>query len=1419
MTVRFFSTVLSASVFALSTVIGVSAQELPPPPPLKVFHTEVVLARNGAPNALIAVPPGEEYEQIGKRVSAAIARTSQVTLPVQDASQISLEMLRSTNMILVGYFASNPLVEYLYDEYFINLDMERPGRGGYEVRTVHDPLGAGTSFVYLGGADADAAGKAADDFIASLPQRGDVIYPHTVKVLRADGSLTYKSDPDSVARRVDAVRGKNFRDVATGVTGAAIDYYLTGNPDSLEVFRQTWPMLHEHVRGMKTVGDARGAFYLFNMWDNIEEAPQFSHEERAQVTAFLWEFASKFAYAGREPETLTVPPGNDWDSRVAWDIARYFHKYYGLDVGGLWAWANARFQGKAHFWRSNEDCPGYGGMTIYDTFYYAVPAHYNEWFDSGMARKACDYGIAIMNNLGGHAGFGDTSSMGAIGYWSNLFKVAAWKYRDGRYEYAANVSSGLSSSDFNYNQYQQDVVEAVVPEDMLGIHVIPLPEWVYESREKTLGTAPPQMNPVLDADPVPPQEQCFDKIVFRDSFDPQKQYLIVGGISHGYHAHPDGNSIIEFTDKGRYCLFDSGYFVPDTIEHNTLVVYRDGLFEPIPRLTGLSAMGDFPDVGITQTYLDGYNGVNWKRNIIWGKERYFLVIDEVEAEEAGSYGLNAVFRTVSDAKPEIGEDRVTATTRGRPFRLINASHTPFKTTGTTPPSAVRHAVIESKALDMQPGDRQYFANLLYCDSEPGPWAYDMVPVGENAVMISSADGYALAGTGKVEPTESSVIEAAAFHITPQGFAMIDGSTLTASATWFSADKPVNIHVALGETATGSIEAAQDTVVRLYAQGDQVNLDGKPIAVRTDTQALEFDVPAGSHSLSFTPGASAIEIGSWSDTWTRLQGRHHEALIAMAGDEGGDQMAGAAWKVETSRIDTMHVYVNDAGEQIPALHKTGTAKCWTEAQRGASPRNAVDGNPETYAAVSSSADWARDLPKDIGVEWSEPVSVGSLEIEYYNATYGPTDAGQELQAWDGEDWYPIQAQITRDETGANWTYAFEPVETTRLRVFITEFAQARTAVAELRIFPEAAHPEERQVRVPYSTNGLKAFDIDGDGKAELLAAVGPYVRCFAGDGALLWEVELEKDALCIDAYDLDNDGRAEIVVGGADHKLYCFDYQGNERWSVLTPADPYFPEVEPATGPVRVVGCADINGDGFGEIVLGSGNWFAYAYDRAGNKLWGELNWAHQPTSIAFTDLGDGTLGTLIGTTYNDANIFAADGKLIRRVSVGYHGAAMSVVAGDMDENGKPELIAGSRVGGVHCVELGSDATWAKFMGAEVTQVALADLNGDGRLELIAGSKNFHVMVTDAAGEILWARNVGEAILDLVVADLDGDGTPEIVVATEGGMVRVLDAAGDLTATMHADGDVTKVVVGDFSGDGGLQVAAGADDGFIYGDIR
>ncbi len=246
-----------------------------------------------------------------------------------------------------------------------------------------------------------------------------------------------------------------------------------------------------------------------------------------------------------------------------------------------------------------------------------------------------------------------------------------------------------------------------------------------------------------------------------------------------------------------------------------------------------------------------------------------------------------------------------------------------------------------------------------------------------------------------------------------------------------------------------------------------------------------------------------------------------------------------------------------------------------------------------------------------------------------------------------------------------------------------------------------------------------------------------------------------------------------------------------------------------TGTVDVIAADDINQDGKGEVVFGASNWFAYALDYEGNLLWSALNWAHPPLDIVLHDVtGDGNLEALIATRYNSANLFNSEGKQIDSVSAGYHGIPMSVAAGDLDGNGKVEMVTGSRIGGVHCKEHGGDRAWSLNLGSKVSDVAVADLNGDGALEVLACSGNNYVICADADGELLWRRNVGGAATQMVVADVDGDGSPEVVVGVEHESPALLSGDGELLRRVPMMGPAEHIAVADVNGDGKPELVAG-----------
>lgn len=253
-------------------------------------------------------------------------------------------------------------------------------------------------------------------------------------------------------------------------------------------------------------------------------------------------------------------------------------------------------------------------------------------------------------------------------------------------------------------------------------------------------------------------------------------------------------------------------------------------------------------------------------------------------------------------------------------------------------------------------------------------------------------------------------------------------------------------------------------------------DGRILKWNLESGEIEAEMVHGSwvRALACTPDGKYIYAGgddSLITCWDLLSGTkaatlrgHAASVVDLVLTPDGEHVISASRDssllVWTRPETLLAVYVNAAGEEVVQLHRQGQATCWTEAQKGASPHLAVDADPETYSATTSGAKGGTDLPKDMGMEWKAPVVVGVFEIDYFNAGYAPTDDGQQLQAWDGEDWYPLEAQVSKDESGANWVYTFTPVTTSRIRVFITKFTQGRTAVREMRVFPEPAKLDEQ-----------------------------------------------------------------------------------------------------------------------------------------------------------------------------------------------------------------------------------------------------------------------------------------------------------------------------------------------------------------------
>jgi hypothetical protein len=220
------------------------------------------------------------------------------------------------------------------------------------------------------------------------------------------------------------------------------------------------------------------------------------------------------------------------------------------------------------------------------------------------------------------------------------------------------------------------------------------------------------------------------------------------------------------------------------------------------------------------------------------------------------------------------------------------------------------------------------------------------------------------------------------------------------------------------------------------------------------------------------------------------------------------------------------------------------------------------------------------------------------------------------------------------------------------------------------------------------------DVNGDGILDRITAAGPtgtpHVEVFDGGTAtvlasFLAFADMTPGGLYVASGDVDNDGRADIVVGrgSGDSQIRVFS---GRTGAVIRDFDAFGP-AEPDG--VRV-GVADVNGDGFADIIAGAGP-------------------GAPPTVQVFNGATLAVLATF------DAY-------------AGWIGDGIYVAGGDVNGDGFGDIITGAGAGGGPHVRVFDGVTFtelASFFAFDPAfpggvRVAAADLNGDRQAEIITG---------------------------------------------------------------------------------------------------
>ena len=171
---------------------------------LKDLYLDTDLVTDGRPQAVIAAPPGDRYQAAVDVLQDAVQTRSGTRLPLlRDAGQTAgaEELLATQNVIALGNMATNPFIEKLYLQWYSQLDLKYPGKGGHVLRSLHNPYATGHNVILLGGSDDAGVSQAADTFCAEL-DAGDLLQVGwLMKVELGDGIIP----PDLITEDGDHV--------------------------------------------------------------------------------------------------------------------------------------------------------------------------------------------------------------------------------------------------------------------------------------------------------------------------------------------------------------------------------------------------------------------------------------------------------------------------------------------------------------------------------------------------------------------------------------------------------------------------------------------------------------------------------------------------------------------------------------------------------------------------------------------------------------------------------------------------------------------------------------------------------------------------------------------------------------------------------------------------------------------------------------------------------------------------------------------------------------------------------------------------------------------------------------------------------------------------------------------------------------
>lgn len=607
---------------------------------------------------VILIPPREESES--GLVEALVARMIELGARPRVLKFTEKHTLRDLKgpAIVWGNLANSDAVRELYFQFLVMTDLRYPGAGGYELRTLTDPYGAGTNILYFGYSDETGCQAGLARLLRQLAPTAPRLFE-----IQANGLPITDF-------QVEMIRESPFPPLDWMITADPIithkGYlaYLTGDADLLEQAHEVWRRIVAYgvPAGDHNIKDLHLRTSMLAIVFRLQETAGMVPEElRGPILNYLldWVYSDQGITRMDVPENTapgvqrqnhgTIPalalaylssylrdfypersePG-EWDELVN----RIFAPY----ADGSWKPAS---EGICHGWWLEQPV----------LLEYGLLDRQKRFLTGEGARRAADCAIAVTNNFGWLSSSGDvnlTRSFAGV----SLRTAAAW-YRDPRYTFVHQLAPDFHALRMHQFLSRTFDIGLGAEEPETGLTLIPLDSIVHHGATHHRDIA----SWMFENGPTAPVERCFDKINFRSGWTPDDAFLLIDGIGGGSHAYADALDLVEYSRLGySFLVSETGPKFPETEHHAVVTVARNGVSDSIPCFGEWEeATWEAPtQTGYARVALRGNNGATWTRELFFLNEHGLVIHDHVCAEVDGDFTLQSNLRTPGKISWESG---------------------------------------------------------------------------------------------------------------------------------------------------------------------------------------------------------------------------------------------------------------------------------------------------------------------------------------------------------------------------------------------------------------------------------------------------------------------------------------------------------------------------------------------------------------------------------------------------------------------------------------------------------------------------------------------------------------------------------------------------------------------------------------------